>query len=150
MPDIMRYLAMQILFFLSNANSFQFFVLNFQIYLFYFLTVMGLRCCMQAFSSGGEQGQLQLQSTDCRSAELSSCSSWALEHRLSTCGAGAQLLHRMCSLPRPWIEWCPTCIARWILNHWTSREARCPTFYLLKSPFLTMLFAQQTCIEYTV
>ena len=35
---------------------------------------------------------------------LSSCSSQALEHRLNSCGAWAQLLHGMQGLPRPRIE----------------------------------------------
>ena len=33
-----------------------------------------------------------------------SCGSWALEHRLSSCGAQAQLLLGMWDLPRPGIE----------------------------------------------
>ena len=36
--------------------------------------------------------------------ELSSCGSQVLEHRLSNCGARAQLLHGMWDLPRPGIE----------------------------------------------
>ena len=35
---------------------------------------------------------------------LSSCSSWALEHRLSSCGARAQLLHGVWDLPGPGLE----------------------------------------------
>ena len=35
---------------------------------------------------------------------LSSCGSQALEHRLSSCGARAELLHGMRDLPRPGIE----------------------------------------------
>ena len=35
---------------------------------------------------------------------LSSCSSWALEHRLSSCGARAQLLRGMWDLPGPGLE----------------------------------------------
>ena len=35
---------------------------------------------------------------------LSSCSSWALEHRLNSCGAWAQLFHSMWHLPRSGIE----------------------------------------------
>ena len=35
---------------------------------------------------------------------LSSCGSWALEHRLSSCGAPAQLLRGMWDLPRPGLE----------------------------------------------
>ena len=35
---------------------------------------------------------------------LSSCGSWALEHRLSSCGTRALLLHGMWDLPGPGIE----------------------------------------------
>ena len=35
---------------------------------------------------------------------LSSCSSWALEHRLTSCGTWVQLLCRMWQLPRSGIE----------------------------------------------
>ena len=35
---------------------------------------------------------------------LSSCGSWALEHRLSRCGAQASLLRSTCDLPGPGIE----------------------------------------------
>ena len=35
---------------------------------------------------------------------FSSCSSWALEHRLNSCGAWAQLFHSMWHLPRSGIE----------------------------------------------
>ena len=35
---------------------------------------------------------------------LSSCGSWALEHRLSSCGARALLLHDTWDLPGPGIE----------------------------------------------
>ena len=36
--------------------------------------------------------------------ELSSCGSWTLEHRLSSCGARAQLLCGMWDLPRPGLK----------------------------------------------
>ena len=67
------------------------------------MAVLGLRCCMQAFSSCGEwQGTLQLrctglslwwlllfQSTGYRAGGLGSCDLWTLEHKLSSCGAQA-------------------------------------------------------------
>ena len=62
----------------------------------------GLCCCAQAFCSWGEQGYslvafagfllrslLLLQSMGSRACGLRSCGSWALEHRLSSCGTGA-------------------------------------------------------------
>ena len=77
---------------------------------FYFLAVLGLCCCMRAFSSCDERGYSSLQCVgfslrwffSCFGAwalgtwasvvvacGLSSSSSWALEHGLSSCGAQA-------------------------------------------------------------
>ena len=81
--------------------------------LFFFsnlLVVLGLRCCMWAFSSCGKRGLLfiavhglliAVASLCCRSQALgvqvsvavahglSSCGYWALERRLSSCGSRA-------------------------------------------------------------
>ena len=79
-------------------------------YLFYlFLAVLGLRCCARAFSRCGERGLLFItvrrlltvvashwgaqalctQASVVAACRLSSCGSWALERRLSSCGACA-------------------------------------------------------------
>ena len=50
------------------------------------------------------QWLLLLQSTGHRHTGFSSCGSWALEHRLSSCGARAQLLRGTWNLPGPGIE----------------------------------------------
>ena len=98
------------------ATTSLFFFFNF--YLFYlFLAALGLRCCTQAFSSCSKRGYsllrcaglslqwlLLLQSMGSRCAGFSSCGSRALEHRLSSCGAWAQLLCIMWDLPGPGIE----------------------------------------------
>ena len=74
----------------------------------FFLAVLGLRCCVQAFSSCGKRGLLFLERAShcggfsCCGAwtlgvqasvvvahGLSSCGSQALERRLSSCGARA-------------------------------------------------------------
>ena len=68
------------LFFLKKKKNF-FFCL--------FLAVLGLRCCTRAFSSCGERGLLLLQSMGSKHTGFSSCGTWALEHRLSSCGARA-------------------------------------------------------------
>ena len=47
---------------------------------------------------------LLLRSTGSRRAGFGSCGSWALERRLSSCGARAQLLPGMWYPPRPGIE----------------------------------------------
>ena len=85
-----------------------FFLINLFIYLF--LAVLGLRCCMWAFYSWGERGlllvavrrllivvaslavehqALGMQASVVAACRLSSCGSRRLEHRLSSCGAWA-------------------------------------------------------------
>ena len=52
------------------------------------------------------------------------CSSQALEHRLCSCSAWAQLLHGTWDLPRSGIEQtCVSCTGGRILCRWTTREA---------------------------
>ena len=98
------------------------------IYLFIyllFLAVLGLRCCTRVFSSCSERGlffvavrglliavaslvvEHQLQTRGLQQlwlAGFSSCGLQALERRLSSCGAQAQLLCGMWDLPRPGLE----------------------------------------------
>ena len=50
------------------------------------------------------QWLLLLRGMGSRCGGFSSCGSWALERRLSSCGSRAQLLHGMWDLPRPGIE----------------------------------------------
>ena len=90
-----------------------------------FLALLGLHCCARAFSSCGERGLLfvavhglliavaslvvehGLQGTRASvvvARGLSSCGSQALELRLSSCDAQAQLLRGMWDLPRPGLE----------------------------------------------
>ena len=75
------------------------------LFIYLFLAVLGLCCCLPAFSSCGERGLLFLvvrgllmvvASLCCRARAsvvvargLSSCGSRALERRLSRCGAPA-------------------------------------------------------------
>ena len=81
-------------------------VWQFLFFLFYkciylFLAALGLRCCVQAFSSCGEQAS-HCDGFPCCGAQalgtrasvvvargFSSCGSWALERRLSSCGTHA-------------------------------------------------------------
>ena len=78
-------------------------------FIYLFLAVLGLCCCVRAFSSCGEQGLLfvavrglliavasrcGVQALGTRASVvaahgLSSCGSWAVEHRLSSCGTRA-------------------------------------------------------------
>ena len=71
------------------------FVLKF-IYLFLFLTVLGLRFCARAFSSCGKRGPLFIAVR----GPLTIAASLVAEHRLQTrrlsnCGSRAQLLRGM-------------------------------------------------------
>ena len=50
------------------------------------------------------QWLLLLRSTGSRRVGFSSCDSWALEHRLSSCGARALLLRSMWDLPGPGLQ----------------------------------------------
>ena len=80
------------------------------IFIYLFLAVFGLRCCTQAFSSYGKWGllfvvvhrlliagaslccgtwALGVQASVVGAHGLSSCGLWALERRLSSCGARA-------------------------------------------------------------
>ena len=52
---------------------------------------------------------------------------WLQSTRAQLCGAQAQLLHGMWDLSFPTRDWtCVPCIARWILNHCTTREVPLP------------------------
>ena len=121
-----------------------FFFLNKIIYFMYlFLTALGLRCCARAFSSCSERGLLSvavcsfslwwlllLQSTGSRHMGFSSCGSWALERRLSSCSLRAQQLCRTGLVAPLHVGSSRTrdrtrvpCIGRWILNHCATTEA---------------------------
>ena len=110
----------------------------------YFLDAQGLCCCAHGLSLVVERGGIPSSCSTWASycggfscyraqalghAGFSSCSSQALEHRFSSCGARASLPHGTWDLPQPGIE---RVIARQTLNHWTTREAHL-------WPFLTEL-----------
>ena len=114
---------------------------------------IGSSCCAQAFSSCDEQGllfvavhglliavaslvaehglwvrgrqQLWHVGSVVVARGLSSCGLWALECRLSSCGARAQLLHSMWDFSQTRARTHVLCIGRQILNHCATREARC-------------------------
>ena len=96
--------------FADVANSFFFFLNKFIYFIYLFLAALGLGCCVQAFSGCGERGatlRCGVQASHCGGFSccraralgawasvvvargLSSCSLWALEHKLSSCGAWA-------------------------------------------------------------
>ena len=69
--------------------------------------MLGLRCGVRASHCGGfsccRALALGAQASVVVARGLSSCVSQALEHRLSSCGTWASLLHGMWDLPRPGI-----------------------------------------------
>ena len=66
---------------------------------------MGLRFCVWAFSSCGEQGPLFIAVRGPLTVMASLVVEHRLQtHRLSSCGSWAQLLRGMWDLPRPGLE----------------------------------------------
>ena len=77
----------------------------FNLFIYLFLVVLGLRFCARAFSSCGKWGPLFI--VVC--VPLTIAASFVAEHRLQTrrlssCGSRAQLLRGMWDLPRPGLE----------------------------------------------
>ena len=116
----------------------------------YFLAALGLRCCVWAFSSCSERGLLFVavhrlliavaslvvehglqvpQASVVVAQGLSSCASRALEHRLSSCGAWAQLFRGMWDLPRPGLEpVCPALAGRFLTTVPPGKSHKCYSF----------------------
>ena len=98
------------------------------LFIYLFLAVLGL-CCCAGFSLVAVSGLLVaewlllLQSLDSRCAGFSSCGSRALEHRVSSCGNRALFASRHVGSSRIRDWTCVSCIGRWILYHWATREA---------------------------
>ena len=81
---------------------------------------MALGCCAQASPVAGAGLSLRWlllwRSTGPRPVGCSSCGSWALERRLSTCGAWAQLLQGTWDLPGPGVEQVSLMFQDWFLT----------------------------------
>ena len=109
---------------MGNKKDEQIFFYKFTYFIYLFLAVLGLRCCVgflqlrrmgatllcgawashcSGFSCHGARA-LGARASVVVARRLSSCGLWALECRLSSCGAWAQLLHSMWDLPRPGLE----------------------------------------------
>ena len=101
------------------------------LFMYLFLVVLGLHCCMRAFSSFGDRGLLSFQ-----------CVSFSLQGRLLPqsmssrgmwasanwwCSGSVVLRHLGSSWigDRTHVPW----VARQILNQWTTREARMSALY---------------------
>ena len=95
-----------------------------KINLFSSLAALGLRCCMKAFSSCGERGLLS--SCDARA---SPCGSFSCLQSTGSGDCGLQSLWRLGFIAPLLVGSSRTrdqthlsCIGRWILNHWATRE----------------------------
>ena len=117
------------------------------------LAVLGLHCCARTFSSCGEQGLLFIAvhgllivvASRCRAwalgtqasvvvaRGLSSCGLRALEHRLSSCGERAQLLHGMWDLPRPGFEPVSPALVGGLLTTVPPGKSWCSILFVLLS-----------------
>ena len=96
---------------------------------YYFLAVLGLRCCTQAFSSRSDRGLLSGRGawtprcggfSCCGAQALGAQASVLVAHRLSCSEAhGIFLDHGSTSVP---------CLARRILNLWATGKAQCLWF----------------------
>ena len=89
----------------SHRFFWVFLFLNFYLFIYLFLAVLGLHFCARAFSSCGKRGPLFI--AVCR--PLTIAASLVAEHRLQThrlsnCGSRAQLLRGMWDPPRPVLE----------------------------------------------
>ena len=100
------------------------------------MSELGLRCCaglspvvarglrsnysVRASHPGGSSC---CRSTGSRGSGFSSCSSWALQYKLNSCGTCAQLLLSMWDLPGPGIEPGSPALVERVLSHWATREA---------------------------
>ena len=89
---------------------------------FFIMVVLGLRCCVQAFSSWGKRGLLFVAMQRLLVVVASCCGVWALGTEASiVCGAQTWLPHHMWNLPRPGIELMSR-VCRHIPIHCTTRE----------------------------
>ena len=106
----MKKLLRKLLWRKKKFNFFSFFFVlfcfKFSIYLFIlFLTVLGLRFCVRAFSSWGERGPLFIAVYGPLTITASPVAEHRLQtHRLSSCGSWAQPLRGMWDPPRPGLE----------------------------------------------
>ena len=92
-------------------SKFFFFFLIY-VFIYLFLAVLGLCCCVRAFSSCGKRGPLFITVRGPLTVAASPVAEHRLQtHRLSSCGSRAQLLRGMWDPPRPGLEPVPPALA---------------------------------------
>ena len=144
----------------------------FKIYFIYFLAALGLCCCTPAFSSCCEWGLLfivvrglliavaalleehQFQARGLQqlwhtgsvvvALGLSSCGPWALERRLSSCGARASLLRDIWDLPGPGLKPASPALAGEFL---TTAPPGKPQLFILDMTITLCLFFFKKCFQ---
>ena len=112
-------------------GTFYNFISTFTLKKYLFLAVLGLCCCVQAFSSGGEQGRPGCGGGPGSLGGLSSWSSRARAvagsaRRLSSCDAQAQLLHGIWKLLNQGLN---PCRLPWQTNSLPLDHQGSPTFF---------------------
>ena len=80
---------------------------------------------------------------------VSGCGSWALEHRLSSCDAQAQLLCSTWNLPGPGIEPVSSTLAGRFLSTCTTRKVQDNSLYVITHTFALTL-ASQTKAKHSI
>ena len=141
-----------------NPSLFLLFIYLF-IYLL-FLPALGLRCCTRAFSSCGEQGLLFVavlglliavlllsQRTGSRGTGFSSCGLWVPEHRLSSCGAWAQLLCGMWDLPGAGIKPVSPALAGGFIT--TAPPGKSPPYFFYIRSIMHMSYRFDHVLQHT-
>ena len=97
----------------APVNSFKYCFSKKNIFIYLFLVVLGLHCCMWAFSRHSEQGLFSSCSAwALHRGGFSCCRAWALDaqasvvpaHGLSSCGTWALVAHAMWNRPGPGIK----------------------------------------------
>ena len=113
-----QYLILQPLQYLTHVKAFSVLLIFFTYLLLFFLALLGLCCCLWAFSSCSETGLL----SSCGSRAsywdvFSCCRAQALEF-----WGSAELLQGTWDLPRSGIKTHVPFISRWIPNQWITSE----------------------------
>ena len=95
------------------------------------LVALGLCCCSWAFWSCTERwATLGCGAGASHCSGFSCCSTWAREHRLTSCGVWLSCSPQHMGSSQTRDQTCVPCLSRQILNHWTSRKVPA-------APFLT-------------
>ena len=121
----------------------------FNLFIYLFLAVLGLRFCARAFSSCGERGPLFIAVR----GPLTIAASLIAEHRLQTrrlssCGSRAQLLRGMWDLPRPGLEPVSPALAGRLSTTAPPGKPSLFVSFLKKKKFYWSIVGLQCCVSF--